>query len=378
MTELFYFDDYVKELEEIVNTDSGSADLEGCLQMTEHFQNRFCQEGFQTTSNREEGKNPYVEARYFGREGKDIDVLLMGHMDTVFPKGTASQRPFRIEGDRAFGPGVADMKSGALLALYLALAVKKAELPLNLCVALNSDEESGSADSSAWLKGLGSQSVYCFNLEPGRSTGAFVKQRKGVFEYKVNFKGKAAHAGVAPEKGASAVVEMAGWIDELTKLSDMQAGTTLNPGVVRGGTVSNVVAEEAEMLIDLRYANESERIRVEQRFDEMAANPRIQGVKCTWQRGEGFPPMNPNERTESLMELFRRKAAELGQETPEFVSTGGGSDANSLAEFPLSIMDACGPVGGNYHSDAEYMEVPSVEKRFSLLFEVIKEIARGE
>ena len=366
---------YLRDLEEIVNMDSGSADLDGCLQVAEFFIERFQREGFTVRVSREPGRHPHLEARYFARPGTDIDVLFIGHMDTVFPKGTALARPFRLEGDHARGPGVADMKSGDLLALYLASAIKAQKLPLNLCVALNSDEEAGSGDSAEWLRELGAVSAFCFNFEPGRDTGAFVKARKGVYEYRVQFKGIAAHAGVAPEKGASAVVEMARWIDGLTKLSDAKVGTTLNPGVVRGGTVSNVVAEDAEILIDLRYTDERERERVERAFDEMAANPKVTGVKCVWRRGEGFPPMNPNERTEVLIRLLEENAEALGQEKPQFVATGGGSDSNNLGGLSVSVVDACGPIGGNYHSDAEYMVTTSVEGRFALILETVKAIA---
>ncbi len=369
------FEQYLKDLKEIVNIDSGSDDLEGCRKMAEYFAGKFEDAGFTVRISREAGKHPHVEARNFIRKDEEIDVLFMGHLDTVFPKGTASERPFAIDGGRALGPGAADMKSGALLAFYLAEEIKKHALPINLCIALNSDEEIGSADSVDWIKELGSKAKYCFNFEPGRETGAFVKERKGVYDYHVIFQGIPAHAGVAPERGASAVIEMARWIWALTNLNAPAQGTTLNPGIVKGGSASNVVAEHAEMLIDLRYTKESELQRIERAFDEMAAYPRVDGVKIIWERKGGFPPMTPNNSTEEMIEIMKTAAAELGQEAPAFVHTGGGSDANHLGGMSVSVMDGCGPVGGNYHSDKEYMVISSIEQRFQLILKTIMMIA---
>lgn len=366
---------YLKELEEIVNMDSGSEDLAGCRKVAEYFAARFEEAGFDVRISREPGKHPHVEARSFVRKSDEIDILFMGHMDTVFPKGTVRERPFHIEDGKAWGPGAADMKSGGLLAFYLAKAVKDSALPLNLCIAFNSDEEVGSADSAEWIKELGTKARYCFNFEPGRDTGAFVKERKGVYDYQVTFKGIPAHAGVAPEKGASAVIEMARWIWALTNLNAPEQGTTLNPGLVKGGSASNVVAEHAELIIDLRYTQENERKRIERAFDEMTAYPRVTGVKVSWEKGEGFPPMTPGDRTEAMMELMRAAASELGQAPPEFASTGGGSDANNLGGLSVSVMDGCGPIGANYHSDREYMVISSVLQRYQLLLATIKGIA---
>lgn len=362
---------YLKDLEEIVNIDSGSGDLEGCRKMAEYFAGKFESAGFAVRISREQGKHPHVEARNFIRKSETIDVLFMGHLDTVFPKGTVRERPFSLDDGKARGPGAADMKSGALLALYLALEIKKRALPMNLCIAFNSDEEIGSADSVAWMKELGGKAKYCFNFEPGRETGAFVKERKGVYDYRVIFQGIPAHAGVAPEKGASAVIEMARWIWALTNLNAPEQGTTLNPGIVKGGSASNVVAEHAEMLIDLRYTKESELQRIERAFDEMVEYPRVTGVKTSWERKEGFPPMTPNKSTEEMIRMMKDAALKLGQDLPEFVSTGGGSDANNLGGLPVSVMDGCGPVGSNYYSNEEYMVLSSIEQRFSLILETI-------
>lgn len=366
---------YLKDLEEIVNIDSGSEDLTGCLQMAAYFANRFEEAGFDVRISREPGKHPHVEARSFTRKSDEIDILFMGHMDTVFPKGTVQQRPFCIENGKARGPGAADMKSGVLLAFYLAKEIKEKALPLNLCIAFNSDEEIGSADSVDWLKELGTKAKYCFNFEPGRDTGAFVKERKGVYDYHVTFQGIPAHAGVAPEKGASAVTEMARWVWALTNLDAPLQGTTLNPGIVKGGSASNVVAEHAEMLIDLRYTQDSELKRIERVFDEMVAYPRVTGVKVSWERKEGFPPMMPSSRTEGMIELMKEAAAALGQVPPTFASTGGGSDANNLGGLPVSVMDGCGPVGGGYHSNKEYLVLSSIEQRFQLILKTITAIA---
>ena len=375
MEALFDLEKYLRDLEEIVNIDSGSDDLEGCSRMVHRFADWYGQAGFDVVISGGPGTHPTMEARHLARKGQGIDILFMGHLDTVFPKGTAARRPFRVEDGIARGPGAADMKSGALLSLYLAKAVAEQKLPVNLCAVYNSDEELGSADSAQQLKNLGARSGYCFNFEGGREEGAFIKQRKEAVRYRIAFQGISAHAGIEPEKGASAIVEMGRWIESIPYLNAAEKGTTLNTGLARGGTAAGVVAEEAELLVELRYLTEGEKLRIEKSFDDMAAYPRIAGVKTTWEAKGGFPPMFPDENTEKLITLMKEAAKSLGQETPKFVCTGGGSDANHLVGLPVSVMDGCGPKSGRYHSEEEYLAVDSLRQRFELLYETIREIA---
>ena len=371
---LFDQEAYLTDLEEIVNIDSGSSDIAGCSRVIQWFAQKYGQAGFDVTVNSSPGKHPMLEAVHSARRDDTIDVLFIGHLDTVFPKGTCEKRPFSIEDGYAKGPGAADMKSGALLAFYIAEALVKAGTKINLCAALNTDEEIGSADSVSRLRQLAARSAYCFNFEGGRPGGGFVKQRKGVYDYRVAFKGISAHAGIEPEKGASAIVEMARWIEAVTYLNAQERGTTLNTGLVKGGTASNVVAEHAEMTVELRYLSESEKARIERSFGDMAAYPKIPGVKTQWEIISGFPPMNPKEGTESLMKLIEDTALKLGQQKPEFLFTGGGSDSNHLSDFKAVVMDGCGPASGLYHSDDEYMVIDSLRPRFELLCQVIQSL----
>lgn len=372
----FCLESYLKDLEEIVNIDSGSWDYEGCGRMIQWFSDRYRQAGFDVVISDEPGKHPMMEARYSTEENACIDLLLMGHLDTVFSKGTVKERPFSIEDGYAKGPGAADMKSGALLALYLAEALAASDLNISLCAVLNSDEEIGSDDSADRIRELGRKAKFCFNFEGGRPGGAFVKQRKGVYDYYFEFNGIAAHAGIEPEKGASAVAEMARFIEAVGKLNAAETGTTLNAGLVQGGTASNVVPDHAEMVVELRYLSEDEKKQIESNFDYLINNPMVLGVKSAWRRGSGFPPMNPNEKTEELMTVMEEAAVVMGQKKPEFAFTGGGSDANHLGNLSIAVMDGCGPEGGLYHSAQEYMVISSVEPRFRLLFATAEKLCK--
>lgn len=371
---IFHQEAYLSDLEEIVNIDSGSSDIAGCGRVIRWFAQKYGQAGFDVSVNSNPGKHPMLEARHFARRDDTVDVLFIGHLDTVFLKGTCEKRPFSVEDGYAKGPGAADMKSGALLAFYIADALVKEGLDINICAVLNTDEEIGSVDSVSRLRQLAARSAYCFNFEGARPGGGFVKERKGVYDYRVSFQGIPAHAGIEPEKGASAIVEMARWIEAVTYLNAQERGTTLNTGIVKGGTASNVVAEYAEMTVELRYLSESEKARIERSFGDMAAYPKIPGVKTQWEIISGFPPMSPKESTESLMRVIEDTALKLGQRKPEFLFTGGGSDSNHLSDFKAAVMDGCGPESGLYHSDDEYMVIDSLLPRFELICQVIRNL----
>lgn len=359
---------YLKELQTLVNMDSGSSYFAGIRQVADFFQNKYRAMGLDVKLLDSGKAGCCLEARNF--TGEDIELLLVGHMDTVFPEGTASGRPFKTDGQNAYGPGVADMKSGALLISYVVEALMEECPGLHICIAHNGDEETGSVYSKDWLQELARKSRYCMVFEPGRPGGTFVSKRKGSAEYRVSFHGIAVHAGVEPEKGANAIVEMAHWICELAGLSDYRIGTSVNAGVVKGGTASNVVAEKAVCLFDIRFESMDELWKIKNRMDELAQNALVEKVTVEVEELSCCAPMLETPQSEKMKDILKDVSEELHMEI-DFVGTGGSSDANNISEVGTPVLDGCGPCGANLHSEREYLILDSIQKRYELLVTTI-------
>lgn len=357
-----------KELAEIVNLDSSSENLQDIAVIGRMLANRLRDEGYLVETFDEDTR---IEARTHSE--KDFDVMFVGHMDTVFPKGTAAERPYREEGNLAYGPGAADMKAGLVLAMHLAKQLRAVRPELRICLAFNSDEEIGSGRSKSWLQKLARHTRYAFVFEPGRQNNGFVRSRKGGADLEVSFQGIAAHAGVAPEKGANALVEMARWITELTALQDFSAGTSITAGVAAGGTASNVVAERAEVVFDIRFKDSHALEKIREKVSYLKQNPDVNGVKAEPVFKNVIMPMNPSNVTEELMQKMNQAASGLGQSIC-WIDTGGVSDANHIASLGVPTLCGCGPVGNDMHSSGEYLELDTIEKRLELMYRLIVQL----
>ena len=216
----FDLNEYLEKLEDIVNIDSGSKMPDGVSRIADYFEALYKELGLSVIRRRfSEAAGPCLEI-HNGPEEDRIDLLLVGHMDTVFPAGTAAERPFRREGDCAYGPGSVDMKCGLVSIYYLMKELLSLGTALNICIAMNSDEEISSNYSKEWLKSLARRSDYAFVMEPGRKNGEYVSERKGLAKYEVQVTGIAAHAGVAPQNGARAIHEQAHRVEEIIKLNN--------------------------------------------------------------------------------------------------------------------------------------------------------------
>jgi glutamate carboxypeptidase len=242
-----------------------------------------------------------------------------------------------------------------------------------ICVAQNSDEEISSVYSRAWLEELSKRSRLVFVLEGARSEGVLVNQRKGVGRFPIEFKGVAAHSGVDPENGRSAIGEMGHWIVALHALTDFDIGTTVNVGVVSGGSVPNMVADRAQARVDMRFREISEAVRVEAAINRLAKNPSIQGVHAEVTGGVTRPPMNPSEKTLDICKQIDAIGDKL-RVPIKWVGTGGGSDGNFSAALGVPTLDGLGPAGGRYHSTEEFLEIDTIEPHHRLLKEMIKQI----
>lgn len=359
---------YLRDLEHLVNIDSHTADPEGVEAVAGFFERAFAEAGWSVRRvDIGAGAGPCLEAT---NGEPPYDALLLGHMDTVFPKGTVSDRPYSRDGDRAFGPGVVDMKSGLLFALYAARELTATGASGSFCIAFNSEEETGSTSARPWIERLARESRSSIVLEPARASGNLVNQRKGIGHIHAVFHGRAAHAGVEPEKGASAVNEMARWIIELNELANVDRGTTLNTGLVSGGTGANVVPEVASITVDVRVRSLDEAERIAARIEEMKARPFTPGVSVDAGLVMTRPPMNPDAGTQRLCALVEEAAGEAGVEFG-WQATGGGSDGNFTAALGVPTLDGLGAVGEGAHARNESIFVNRIADRTALLAKLV-------
>ncbi|GIP40071.1 peptidase M20 [Paenibacillus sp. J31TS4] len=301
-------------------------------------------------------------------------ILLVGHYDTVWPEGEAAKRPFEIRDGLAYGPGVYDMKAGVLQAM-IALKVLQEEgrLPADKTIALflNSDEEAGSPSSREVIQREAAKAKAAFVLEPPMEPHGFLKtSRKGSGRFKLIVEGVSAHAGVNPEKGVSAIEEMANQILRLHALTDLARGTTVNVGIVRGGIGTNVVADRAEAEIDVRVATAEEQKRVEQAIRGLA--PVLPGARLTVTGGMMRPPMVRTDATAALYGLARELGrTELSLAVGE-TATGGVSDGNLIAACGTPTLDGLGARGDYAHSPREYVRIDEIPLRTALLAHMIE------
>jgi glutamate carboxypeptidase len=306
----------------------------------------------------------HLRVDFSGNNGRPI--LLLGHMDTVWPLGTLEMMPFCVEGGRAYGPGIYDMKAGIVMMIFSlrALAAAGAERP-PVTILLDSDEEIGSPTGRPLVETAAGECRAALVLEPSQGTAGYLKTaRKGVGDYTIRVRGRASHAGVDFEKGRSAVVELARQILEVTEFTDTSRGITVNPGVIQGGTRSNVVAAEAWAEVDIRIARAADAQELEQKFQSLRAfDP-----DCSLEVYGGLnrPPMERTEGTARLFELAQKIGGKLGMKLEE-ASTGGGSDGNFTSALGIPTLDGLGAVGEGAHALNESIVIEELPRRTALL-----------
>jgi glutamate carboxypeptidase len=346
-------------LERLVVAESPSPDKARCDacadEVTELFRRRT---GISAVRHRRPDAGDHVEIRL--GDGPDPIVLLCHH-DTVWSEGTLARLPFRVDGDRVTGPGSYDMKAGIVQAAF---ALEQARPRRPVVVLSTSDEEIGSASSRALIEETARPALAVLVLEPAASGGAIKTARKGIADFVMEIDGRAAHAGVEPEKGISAIEELAHQVLALKALADPAGGTTINVGVVRAGTRPNVVAAHARAEIDVRFTRASEADRLVAAIQDL--QPRLQGARLRISGGVDRPPMERSAGVARLAELAQRLARDLGFTIAE-TSTGGASDGNFTAALGVPTLDGLGPDGGGAHADSEHLLVGSWLQRTELL-----------
>jgi glutamate carboxypeptidase len=298
-------------------------------------------------------------------------ILALGHGDTVWPLGTLKTMPFREAEGRLWGPGVLDMKSGLVFFLFAMRALRELDIPVRHRVLLqvNSDEETGSRTSRELTEQNAKRSQSVLVLEPGTGlTGKLKTARKGIGDYRLTVRGVAAHSGVDFEKGASAVVELARQIERFSGFTNLARGITVNPGVISGGTRSNVIAAEAQAHIDIRIPRLRDAAPLERKFRNLKPFNR----RCTLELAGGLnrPPLERTKGVADLFRLARKLGKELGVEVEES-STGGGSDGNFTGALGIPTLDGIGAVGEGAHAPHESILTDRIPDRIALLAKLV-------
>jgi len=307
-----------------------------------------------------------LEAR-FGKPGRgEKPTLLLGHLDTVWALGTLAQMPFQVTRDRISGPGVLDMKAGVLMALTALEALQEMQLlRRSVTLLIHGDEEVGSLASRKVTEKIAQRCGAVYVLEPAQgAAGAYKTARKAVGMYHLSVQGIASHSGVDFEKGHSAVVELARQIQALQSLTDLPKGITVNPGVIGGGTQSNVIAAEAWVETDVRIARKRDLARMDRALRSL--RPFDRGCTLTITGGMNRPPMERSKGTVALFRRAQRLAAELGIALEE-AATGGASDGNFTAARGVPTLDGMGAVGAGAHAHHEHLERQHLVPRTALL-----------
>jgi len=364
---------YLAELETLVNIDCGSYTPDGVNRVADFCSDALGSLGAKVERLPAEGLGDLVMGRLAGDGPR---LLLIGHMDTVFDPGTVAERPFRREGDRALGPGVTDMKGGLLAGLHALAALRTAGIGPAVTYVCNPDEEIGSPFSGPHIRRLAAEHDAALVLECARANGDIVSARKGIADYHVEISGRAAHAGVEPEKGRSAILEAARQVLALTALNGRWPSVTVNVGVIEGGTRPNVVAARCGLKVDLRAASVAEFEAAAAELERIVSTPSAEGTRATLHRVAGHQPMERSPAIAQLAGLARQIAGELGF-TVNDAATGGASDANTCAAAGLPVLDGLGPVGGDDHGPDEWLDITSIVPRTALLAGLISRIGEA-
>ncbi len=371
-----HYDGFVHALEQMVNVDCGSYSVAGVNAIADLCEGRFRTHGWgverriYAPADGELRLGDLVIGRLDGAGGPR--VLLVGHMDTVFDEGTVAERPFSVDGTIARGPGVSDMKGGLLIGFFATQVLQEAGFDgfERITYVCNPDEEVGSPFSGPVIKELAPQHDVAFVLEGARANGDIVSARKGITDYTITIQGRAAHAGVEPEKGRNALLEAAHKIIALQALNERWTGVTVNVGVARGGTRTNVVPERCVLQVDLRSPQRETLEVAEAEIDRVCSETVVPDVAITLEGNGWHRPMEKKEGGARLARLAIDVAADLGFAL-EDAATGGASDANTTSAAGTPTIDGLGPVGGDDHAPPEWIDLESVVPRIALLAGII-------
>jgi glutamate carboxypeptidase len=350
----------------LVNTDSGSYDKAGVDAAGGHIRAFLGGHGIASEVAPDDKFGDAISATV--GHGGNRPILLMGHRDTVFPKGEPTRRPFKIEGGRAYGPGVADMKSGLVMNCFVLAALKKfGGTSVPVMALFTGDEEIGSPFSRAVIEQHARAARAVFNSEPDRARGAAVTGRKGGVFLRFEITGKAAHSGANFEVGVSAIQELAHKTIALNKLVDVPKGITLNVGVVSGGQTVNTVAPWARGEVDLRFITPAQRADTMAKIEEVMATSFVPGTSTKLEIAGEFLPLVENADGKAMFDHYAACLKEVGYTEATALFTGGCADSGFAAATGTPTICSVGPVGGRGHTPEEYMEIDTLVPRTQAL-----------
>jgi len=368
---------YLEDLKTIVNIDSGTFTKPGVDRVVAYLRERFTAFGFSTHFDKQAQYGDHLVATHSGQNPNGPRILLIGHIDTVLPDGEAERRPFTISrsnGHRiATGPGVLDMKSGVLIGMYgLRLLIEAQEANYaSVTFICNSDEEIGSPSSRPLIRELAGQSDAVLVLEPGRAEGTVVSSRRGCGQYRVEVHGLSAHAGVEPQRGRNAILELSYQVQKMQALNGTIPGTTLSVGIIRGGERTNVVPDYAYFDMDVRASDQESLKALEAAMHQVTLQNRLQGTNITLSGSMLCQPFERNKTNERLVKLVKAAGSELGLKIQD-VGSGGASDANTTSVMGIPTLDGLGAGGGLAHNPGEYIELDYLPTRIALVAGLVK------
>lgn len=366
----------VKLLETMVNIDSGTGSEKGMDSMGAMVADEARKLGMKVefvSSAPAVGKNLVATLQGTGK----TRILLMVHMDTVFADGTAAARPFRIQGERAYGPGVVDDKGGIVTALFAIKLLQQMKFNdfAQITLFVNTNEETFSKGSFALIESLAKQHDVTLSLESGRPADGLVVWRKGTADLQIDVKGKSSHAGVAPDAGRNAAMEAAHQMLQMSKLGDPAKLTTVNFTVIKSGDRPNVIPDAATVRGDMRATDQAEFTRVEAAMARMVQTKLIAGTEVKSTLTRGMAPMPDTPLSQVLAARATAIYGELGLKLT-LEGSGGGADANFASGVGAATLDGFGPVGGAIHTADEYLELGSITPRLYLLTRMIMDVSR--
>jgi glutamate carboxypeptidase len=370
---------FLDDLKAIVNIDSGTYTKAGTDAVGIYLRDRFHDFGFSTYFDIQQDYGNHLVATHRGSDDKGPRILLIGHIDTVFPAGEAGKRPFTIRkrngSQIATGPGVLDMKSGVLIGMYgvhLLIEEQKTSYQ-SVTFVCNSDEEIGSPASKPLIEDLAHQSDAVIVLEPGRTISTVVSSRRGSGQYRVEAYGLSAHAGVEPQNGRNAILELSYHVQAMQALNGTVPGTTLSVGIIRGGERINVVPDYAYFDMDVRTSNQPGLKEIEAAMRTTAARTYIEGTRTAFSGSMRCMPFERSQRNEGLVALAREAGQDLGLKI-EDLGSGGASDANTTSALGIPTIDGLGAGGGLAHNPGEYIELDYLPTRMALLTGLVQRI----
>ncbi|MBD7943213.1 M20 family metallopeptidase [Psychrobacillus sp. Sa2BUA9] len=363
-------------IEKLVNIDSGSTNKVGVDKIGKILIEEYKQMDFtiEVKENKEFGNNILIKHK----EAMKPEILLIAHMDTVFPIGTAAERPFTIKNGLAFGPGVADMKASQVTLLYAMkyLYEKKDAAMKNVIIILNSDEEIGSPTSRELIEEISKNVKYALVMEPARKDGSIVSSRRGGGRYTLHVHGRSAHSGVAPEEGRSAIEELAYKTIKLNHLTDHEQGISVSVGIVEGGDAVNMIPDSATGYVDVRVESDEQSLEIAKKIESICSVPDVPGTTIDLEGGITRPPMEPDEKNQKLLEIVKEVGNSFGLIVTDS-HTGGGSDASFPSHLGVATIDGVGPIGGKLHNEGEYLEIDSLTERCFLLAETVSKLSES-